>query len=146
VTVDKRVQGQASRQKTSLVQYEIIYNLLDKVKELMIERIPAEYYADVKGEAEVLKLFNITISKKRIETCAGSRVGSGSITRGAMARLMRNDKEVWRGTLKTLKFIKRDINEAVKGSECGIALEGCQDVRIGDRIQSFVDVVKVQTL
>jgi translation initiation factor IF-2 len=128
-----------------LSQFEIIYNLLDEVKDLMIRKIPAEYYADVKGEAEVLQLFDITVAKKKVETIGGCRVLSGAVKRGEMVRVMRGDKEVWRGGIKTFKFLKRDVNEALKGSECGIGLEG-GEVRVGDRIQSFVDVEKVQTL
>lgn len=112
----------------------------------MISRIPVEYYPDIKGEAEILQLFDITVSKKRVETIGGAKVISGSISRGLSARVVRGDKEVWRGGVKTLKNLKRDVNEVVKGSECGIGLDGFQGVKVGDRVMSFVDVVKVQSL
>lgn len=146
VSADKRVYAQASQQKILVEKYQVIYNLLDKIKALMISRIPVEYLADVKGEAEVLQVFSINVNKKRQERVAGCRIGSGSITRAMKARVMRGDVCLWRGSLKTLKHVKKDINEAVKGSECGIGLDGFEEVEIGDKIQSFVDVEKIQTL
>lgn len=146
VEASKPIQTLAMRGNIKLSRFEIIYHLLDKVKELMIARIPPEYYPEIKGEAEVLQVFEINVSKKRQSKIAGGRVMTGTISRGLQARIVRDEVCIWRGDVKALKHFKKDVTEAAKGSEFGIGFDGFEDLRAGDRVQSFVDVQKTQTL
>jgi len=107
----------------------------------MAQRLPIEYLEDVKGEADILQMFEINV-KKTVDRVAGCRVTLGKIHRGLHVRVMRGEVCVWKGPLKTLRHIKKDITEAAKGSECGIGFEGFQDFLPGDKVQSFTLVEK----
>jgi translation initiation factor IF-2 len=87
----------------------------------------------VLGHAEVRQIF--TANKT---TIAGCMVVDGLIRRGAQARLIRAQDRVWEGTIGTLRRVKDDVREVAAGLECGIVLEGHNDVLVGDLIEAFV--------
>jgi translation initiation factor IF-2 len=69
---------------------------------------------------------------------AGSYVTEGKVTRASKARLIRNGAIVFEGTLSGLRRFKDDVREVDKGFECGISLEGYQDIKPGDRLEFFI--------
>ena len=87
----------------------------------------------VLGEAEVLQLFKVS----KVGTIAGCTVRSGTIQRTAKARVTRDGAVVYTGGLSSLKRFKDDVREVREGLECGIGIENFNDLKVGDRIESF---------
>jgi translation initiation factor IF-2 len=87
----------------------------------------------VLGDAEVLQLFKVS----KVGTIAGCTVRSGTIQRTAKARVVRDGTAVYTGTLSSLKRFKDDVREVKEGLECGIGIENFNDLKVGDRIESF---------
>jgi translation initiation factor IF-2 len=94
------------------------------------------------GEAEVLELFKAS----KIGTIAGSRVNEGRISRDAETRLVRDGTVIWTGRIKTLRRFKDDVKEVEQGQECGITLDGYQDVKVGDILEVFETTQVEKTL
>jgi translation initiation factor IF-2 len=87
----------------------------------------------VLGDAEVLQLFKVS----KVGTIAGCIVRTGTIQRTAKARVVRDGTAVYTGTLSSLKRFKDDVREVKEGLECGIGIENFNDLKVGDRIESF---------
>ncbi len=85
------------------------------------------------GEAEVRALFKVP----RAGTIAGSYVTEGVVQRGAKARLVRDGVVIYDGTIGSLRRFKDDAREVAAGFECGIGLEGYNDVKEGDVIEVY---------
>jgi len=77
---------------------------------------------------------------------AGSYVLEGKITRNAFVRLKRNGDAVFTGKISSLKRFKDDVKEVLAGYECGVSLEGFNDIREGDILESFIQEKEKQTL
>ncbi len=98
--------------------------------------LPPEVITSVVGEATVQAIFHITMKKKE-EIIAGCKILNGKVTRQGKIRLIREGKLLHEGNIKTFKHHKKDILEANKGLECGIAIEGFSDILEGDVIQAI---------
>jgi translation initiation factor IF-2 len=85
------------------------------------------------GEAQILEIFNVS----KVGKIAGCRVVDGIIRRGARLRLLRDDVVIHEGALGSLKRFKDDVREVRDGFECGIGVEGFQDIREGDVIEAY---------
>ena len=114
--------------------YQVIYELLDEVRAAMAGLLAPLVKEVFLGRAEVRKTFNVP----RIGTVAGSQVADGMVRRSATARLVRDGVQVWQGRFASLKRFKDDVREVQQGFECGIGLEGFNDVKVGDVIEAFV--------
>ena len=113
--------------------HDIIYHAIDDVKLLMtgmLDKIPQE---TDKGKA----LVKATFKSSQVGIIAGCQVIEGTISRGNILRLKREDKEVWRGNMSSLKRVKEDVREVQKGIECGILLSNFSDVQEGDILEAF---------
>jgi translation initiation factor IF-2 len=113
--------------------YNVIYDLVDEVKQAMSGLLAPTRKETFLGNAEILEVF--TISK--VGKVAGCRVTEGKVERGAQVRLIRDNVVVHEGKLSTLKRFKDEVREVVAGQECGMAFEGYQDMRQGDVIECF---------
>ena len=114
-------------------QYKVIYELLDDVQKALSGMLEPEMVESILGHAEVRQLF--TAGKT---TIAGCMVLDGLIRRGAKARLIRATAPVWEGSIGSLRRLKDDAREVNAGLECGIVLDGTNDVQVGDVIEAFV--------
>ena len=123
----------ADATKVDVRQYKVIYELLDDVQKALTGMLEPEMVESVLGHAEVRQIF--TAGKTVI---AGCMVVDGSMRRGAQARLIRGGNAVWDGSLGSLRRVKEDVREVNAGLECGIVLEGTNDVQIGDVIEAYV--------
>jgi translation initiation factor IF-2 len=85
------------------------------------------------GNAEVLELFKAS----RVGTIAGCSVTEGRLTKGAEVRLVRDGTVAWTGHIDSLRRFKDDVREVEAGLECGVVLEGFQDVKVGDVLEAF---------
>jgi translation initiation factor IF-2 len=113
--------------------YNIIYNAVDDIKSAMEALLPATKIEKALGRAEVRKVYSIT----KVGIVAGCMVTSGLVKRTAEARLVRDNVVIWAGRLSGLRRFKDDAREVPEGMECGISLEGYQDVKDNDIIESF---------
>ena len=123
----------AEQTKVDVRQYKVIYELLDDMQKALTGMLEPEMVESVLGHAEVRQIF--TANKT---TIAGCMVVDGVIRRGTQARLLRGPEPVWEGTIATLRRVKDDVREVAAGLECGIVLEGHNDVQVGDVIEAFV--------
>lgn len=85
------------------------------------------------GHAEIREVFNIS----KVGKVAGCMVTDGVIKRGARVRLLRDNVVIFDGTLASLRRFKEDVREVKEGFECGMALDGYQDIRQGDVIEAY---------
>jgi translation initiation factor IF-2 len=113
--------------------YNIIYNLVDDVKQAMSGLLAPTIREIFLGNAEILEVFNIS----KVGKIAGCRVTDGKVERGAKVRLIRDNVVVHEGTLSTLKRFKDEVREVPAGQECGMAFANYQDIRKGDVIECF---------
>ncbi len=121
---------------------KIIYEAIDQVKELMVEKLDKLPQEEDRGKAEVRAIFKAS----KIGKIAGCHVLSGTIKRNHKARLIRNGKEIWKGSIASLKREKEDVKELKKGLDCGILLSKFNEIEEGDIIQSFEITYFTQTL
>ncbi|MBI2773377.1 MAG: translation initiation factor IF-2 [Chloroflexi bacterium] len=117
--------------------YKVIYELLDDMAKALVGMLEPEMVEQVMGHAEVRQTF--TAGKT---TIAGCMVVDGVVRRGAQARVLRGGTVVHDGKLSSLKRFKDDAREVTAGLECGITLEGNNDVVVGDIIEAYAVVAK----
>jgi translation initiation factor IF-2 len=121
--------------------YTIIYNAVDDIRSAMEGLLPATKVEKNLGRAEIRQVFRV----QKVGTVAGCMVVNGVIKRTAEARLVRDNVVVWTGRLSGLRRFKDDAKEVAEGLECGISLEGYQDVKQGDFVESFeIDEIKTK--
>ena len=133
VRLDNGVQSFAKHENIQIIQNPIIYELLDQVKESMIDLLDSELVDKKSGSAEVRKIF--AISKSR--SVAGSMVIEGTIHRTGKAKLLRNNKIIFEGPIESLRRVKDDVKEVRKGFDCGINIKGCNDYQEGDILECY---------
>jgi translation initiation factor IF-2 len=133
VRANKQAQDLAQRDGIEIRYYNIIYDLVDDVKQAMSGLLKPERRETFIGYAEILEVFSIT----KIGKVAGCRVTDGIVERGAGVRLLRDNVVIHEGKLKTLKRFKDEVREVPAGQECGMAFENYEDIRQGDVIECF---------
>ncbi|HEV7417576.1 MAG TPA: translation initiation factor IF-2, partial [Tianweitania sediminis] len=133
VRANKQARTAADQEGIEVRYYNIIYNLVDDVKQAMSGLLSPERRETFIGNAEILEVFNITKTGK----VAGCRVTEGKVERGAGVRLIRDNVVIHEGTLKTLKRFKDEVGEVPVGQECGMAFQNYEDIRQGDVIECF---------
>jgi translation initiation factor IF-2 len=133
VRANAQAREAAERQGLEIRYYNIIYDLVDDVKQAMAGKLAPEIRETFLGNARILEIFNIT----KVGKVAGCQVTEGSVQRGAKVRLIRDGVVIHEGTLSTLKRFKDEVKEVQVGQECGMAFENYQDMRQGDVIECF---------
>ena len=133
VRVDTKAQQAAQSAKVDIRLYNIVYEAVEDVKSALSGLLKPEEVEKIQGQAEVRQIFRVT----KAGTIAGCHVVSGSIARANRVRLKREGEVVWDGRIGSLKRFKDDVREVATGFECGIGLEGHDDVHEGDIIESY---------
>jgi translation initiation factor IF-2 len=133
VRPDSNARAAAEREQVDVRTYRIIYEAVEDVRNALEGLLKPEERETVLGEAEVLQLFKVS----KVGTIAGCTVRSGTIQRTAKARIIRDGSTVYTGTLSSLKRFKDDVREVREGLDCGIGIENFNDLKVGDRIESF---------
>ncbi|MBX1886806.1 translation initiation factor IF-2 [Campylobacter peloridis] len=116
--------------------YNVIYNLLDDVKALLGGMMSPIISEEQLGQAQIRQVINVP----KLGQIAGCMVSEGVINRGAKIRLIRDGVVIFEGNVSSLKRFKDDVKEVAKGYECGVGIEGCDDMRVGDYIESYKEV------
>ena len=135
-----KVKAIAAHENVDIRYYDIIYKLVDDVKNAMAGLLAPVEKEVVLGQAEVRQTFSLL----KVGTIAGAYVSDGKITRNAGARLMRDG--IYTGHISSLKRFKDDAKEVVRGNECGVGLENYNDIKVGDIIEAFETVQEAATL
>jgi translation initiation factor IF-2 len=133
VRAHKEAREAAERAGVEIRYYNIIYNLMDDVKDAMSGLLAPTLRETMLGNAQILEIFNVS----KVGKIAGCRVTDGTIERGANVRLIRDGVVVHEGKLSQLKRFKDDAKEVVAGQECGMSFENYQDMRAGDVIECY---------
>lgn len=133
VNVDGSGQRIADDEGVDIKIYEIIYNLIDDVEKAMKGLLDPVYAAKTLGQAEVRAIFNIP----KIGKIAGCYVTQGLIRRNARVRVWRGDKMLHESGFASLRRFEKDVREVREGFDCGLRVEGFDDVGIGDRLECF---------
>lgn len=132
VQIDNAAKGLIKQTKLVVTLHEIIYHAVEKVTQLMVEKLPMLVEEHTRGKAKVLAIFRSSAFGK----IAGCRVLEGTLHRNWRLRLIRQEEIVWEGKMVSLKQEKEDITEVSKGQECGVILAGCSDIEIGDTLDA----------
>lgn len=132
----------AKQENVEIRNYKVIYNAVEEVKLALEGMLEPEEREKVLGELEVRDLFQVP----RAGTVAGCYVTEGKITRDARARVLRKGEVIFDGEIESLKRFKDDVKEVAEGYECGVSLDGFDDVEIEDIIQPYEIVSVKRTL
>lgn len=122
--------------------YNVIYNLIDDVKALLSGMMSPIISEEQLGQAEIRQV----ISVPKIGLIAGCMVSEGVINRGAKIRLIRDGVVLFEGSVSSLKRFKDDVKEVAKGFECGVGIEGCTDMKVGDYIESYKEISQMASI
>jgi translation initiation factor IF-2 len=133
VTAPGSVLKAAERQKIPIKSYRIIYDLIEEVERMIKGQIEPTFEERILGHAEV----RMVIKVPRSGNIAGSYVTDGLLRRGAKARLKRDGREVYKGSIAQLRRFKDDVREVTAGFECGINLQNYDNVQEGDIIEVY---------
>jgi translation initiation factor IF-2 len=123
----------AEKEGVDIRTYDVIYEVIAEVKDAMTGLLEPTYREQVIGRAEVRDTFHVP----KVGVVAGCAVIDGKIERGAKAHLLREGVVQHTGQIGSLRRFKDDVKEVEKGYECGIGIEGYQDVKVGDIIEAF---------
>ncbi|KII88666.1 hypothetical protein PLICRDRAFT_110958 [Plicaturopsis crispa FD-325 SS-3] len=140
VNVPRAMEVLAAQNEVPIYSTPIIYRLMDEVRDRIIALLPKTIETTVTGEANVLQLFDVSVKGKITKKVAGCRVSNGIADKANKARVVRNGTIVHAGTIETLRYLKKDVTEIRKGSECGMAFTQFEDIREGDLIQFYREV------
>ncbi|HET6618039.1 MAG TPA: translation initiation factor IF-2 [Gemmatimonadota bacterium] len=133
VRPDARARAAAEREGVDIRVYRVIYEAVDDVRNAMEGLLAPEEREVVLGSAEVRETFKIP----KVGTIAGCFVSDGTIPRTARVRVVRDGVEIYEGLIGSLKRFKDDVREVREGYECGINIEGFNDVKVGDVIEAY---------
>jgi len=131
VGADTQARRLAADERVEIRLYEIIYDVLDDVRDTMLGMLESKFEEVVIGQAEVRALFQ----SSRLGTIAGCYVLDGRMVRGASARVKRRGEVAWEGTIASMRHLQEDVTEIQQGFECGIVLAGFKDLQAGDLIE-----------
>jgi len=137
-----KAQAMADQEKIEIRSYAVIYEMIDDVKKAMEGLLAPTIKETPVGKGEVRQVF--TVSK--IGTIAGSYITEGKATRNSLVRVLRNNDVLFTGKLSSLKRFKDDVREVLSGYECGIGLDGFNDLKEGDLFEFFIEEKETQTL
>jgi len=126
----------AEQEQIDIRLYSVIYNAINELKSAIEGMLSPEIEEKVTANLEVREVFKIS----KVGTIAGCMVLDGKITRNARVRLIRDGIVVYTGSLGSLKRFKDDVKEVATGYECGLNIEGFNDIKVGDIIEAFQTV------
>ncbi len=133
VRPDSKSKTLAERSHVDVRQYRIIYELLDDMEAALKGMLAPKYKEVYMGKAEVRDTFQIT----GVGTVAGCLVTEGRLVRGGKLRIYRDNVMIVEGGVKTLKHYKDEVREMAAGLECGCAIDGFNEIRVGDFIECY---------
>jgi translation initiation factor IF-2 len=133
VSPDAKAKIAAEQEKVDIRLYNIIYDAISDITNALEGLLAPTLIESLRGKAEVRQIFHIS----RLGIIAGSIVTEGKITRDCKFRITRNGTLMHQGRVSSLKRFKDDAREVESGHECGIGIEGFEEIQIGDIIECY---------
>jgi len=133
VNVDPPAQRLAEAEGISIRTYNIIYRLIEDIQLALAGMLEPELVEVVQGQAIVREVFSIP----RVGNIAGSQVTEGKAHRNSRVRVKRDDKVMFEGRVGSLKRFTKDVREVTTGMECGVGIDGFNDIQAGDILEFF---------
>lgn len=134
VRPDTKAKALAESSKVDVRMYRIIYELIDDMTAALKGMLSPKFQEVYMGKCEVRQTFNIT----NVGLVAGCYVTEGKIVRGGKLRIYRDNIMIVEGNVKTLKRFKDEVKEVAFGFECGCAIDGFNEIRVGDVIECYI--------
>jgi translation initiation factor IF-2 len=133
VRPERKAQELAEQENVEIRLHSIIYELQDEIRKAMAGLLEPVFKETYLGRAEVRETFRVP----KVGTIAGCYVQDGIIKRDAEVRLLRDNVQVFKGRVGSLRRFKDDVSEVRNGMECGIGIAGYGDIKVGDVIEAF---------
>lgn len=133
---------EAEKEGVEIRLYSVIYKAIEEVKDAMEGMLSPEIKEEITGTAEVLQTYHIS----KVGTIAGAIVRDGKIKRASKVRVIRDGIVIYTGELGSLKRFKDDVKEVISGYDCGLSVQGYNDIREGDMIEAYEEVEVKKTL
>ena len=124
----------ADKEGVDIKIYSVIYNAIDDVTAALNGMLKPKYKEVIQGTAEIRQVFKIT----NVGMIAGCYVLEGKIVRNSGLRVIRDNVVIHTGKLSSLKRMKDDAKEVAEGYECGVQIEDYSDIKVGDKIESYI--------
>ncbi|MGN0368543.1 MAG: translation initiation factor IF-2 [Wujia sp.] len=133
---DNQAKDMAEREKVDIRLYRVIYNAIEDIESAMKGMLDPIFEEKVIGHAEVRQ----TYKASGVGTIAGSYVLDGTIQRNCKVRITRQGEQIFEGELASLKRFKDDVKEVKTGFECGLVMDGFNDLKVEDIIEAYIMV------
>ena len=133
VRPDNNAKNYAEKNNIDIRTYRVIYDAIDDVEKAMKGMLSPKFKEVVYGSAEVRETFKVS----NVGVIGGCMVVTGKVVRNSKLRLVRDGVIITEGEISSLKRFKDDVKEVAKGYECGIGIEGFNDIKVGDVIESY---------
>jgi len=132
----------AEREKVDIRKYNIIYRAQEDIKKAMEGMLSPELKEQEIGKAEVREIFRVP----KVGIVAGCYMLEGVVRRNSQVRVVRDNIEIFQGNINSLKRFKDDVKEVTAGFECGIGIENCSDLNVGDILEIYETIEVARTL
>ena len=133
VRAEANAKTMAEKEGVEVKLYSVIYNALDDVEAALKGMLQPKYKEVIQGTAEIRQTFKITGAGM-----IGCYVLDGKIVRNSGLRVIRDNVVIHTGKLASLKRMKDDAKEVAEGYECGVQVENYEDIKVGDKLESFI--------
>ncbi|NXD02287.1 IF2M factor, partial [Certhia familiaris] len=144
VKASESIKKLADKKGIKIKLHNVIYKLIEDLKDELNSRMPPTVVETTIGEASVLDTFSVTVGKNKIPV-AGCRVHKGLLDRKMKFKLIRNRDVIWKGCLSSLKHHKDDVQVIKTGMDCGLSLDKNLEFSIGDEIICYEEKEVQQT-
>lgn len=142
VRPNAQVQKLANQEKVDIQRYTVIFDVIDSIKKQVEGMLSPEYKEEKIGEAEVREIFSVP----KFGVIAGCYMHSGKVDKNSIIKVIRKGKEIHAGKVASLKRFKDDVNKVETGFECGIAVEGTDDIQPEDILMVYHEVAVARVI
>ena len=136
VRPDAQAKSTAEHEGVDIRLYKVIYDAINDVENAMKGMLEPIYEEKVTGHVEIRQIFKAS----GVGNIAGSYVLDGTVQRGSKARITRDGKQIFDGSIASLKRFKDDVKEVRAGYECGLVFDGFSEIREGDQVEVYIMV------
>jgi translation initiation factor IF-2 len=145
-TVPPNISRLAEEKGVKILDSNIIYRVVETVKDLLSTKLAPSVHHKITGEAEIAAIFSYGLSGRKKIKVAGTKVRNGFIDKGTKVRVLRKGETVYEGRVTSLKNVKKDVEQMRKDTECGVGFEGWEGFEVGDRMQTYEERFEKRTL